>query len=166
MKKTLVLGASPKSYQYSHMAVKKLLAAGHPVVAIGRSAFDLDEVHVTSEKESFSEIDTVTMYLNSERQKEYEEYIIPSSVSASPVSCVTQPSFLCHSPESSVSASPVFCVNHSFFCVSQPSLLCQSFLLLCQPAHSSVSFSPVFCVTHPSLLCQPAQSSDTEDSAE
>lgn len=58
------------------MAVKKLLAAGHPVVAIGRSAFDLDEVHVTSEKESFSEIDTVTLYLNSERQKEYEEYII------------------------------------------------------------------------------------------
>jgi predicted CoA-binding protein len=56
--------------------VKKLLDAGHPVVAIGRSAFDLDAVHVTTEKEAFSEIDTVTMYLNSERQKEYEDYII------------------------------------------------------------------------------------------
>lgn len=56
--------------------MKKLLDAGHPVVAIGRSAFDLDAVHVTTEKEAFSEIDTVTMYLNSERQKEYEDYII------------------------------------------------------------------------------------------
>jgi predicted CoA-binding protein len=76
VKKTLVLGASPKSYQYSHMAVQKLLSAGHPVEAIGRSAFELNGVHVTSNKDNFTDIDTVTMYLNSERQKEYEDYII------------------------------------------------------------------------------------------
>ncbi|MFN4807877.1 MAG: CoA-binding protein [Bacteroidota bacterium] len=76
MKKTLVLGASPKSSQYSHMAIQKLLTAGHPVEAIGRSTFELDGVHVKTEKENFNDIDTVTMYLNSERQKEYEEYII------------------------------------------------------------------------------------------
>ena len=76
MKKTLVIGASPKSYQYSHMAVQKLLAAGHPVEAIGRSVFELNGVHVTDQKESFKDIDTVTMYLNSERQKEYEAYIL------------------------------------------------------------------------------------------
>lgn len=58
------------------MAVEKLLAAGHPVEAIGRSTFDLSGVHVTDQKDSFKDIDTVTMYLNPERQKEYEEYIL------------------------------------------------------------------------------------------
>ncbi len=58
------------------MAVQKLKAAGHPVEAIGRSAFELDGVKVTDQKESFNEIDTVTMYLNPDRQKEYEDYIL------------------------------------------------------------------------------------------
>ena len=58
------------------MAVEKLQAAGHPVEAIGRSAFELNGVHVTDQKESFTDIDTVTMYLNPERQKEYEAYIL------------------------------------------------------------------------------------------
>ena len=58
------------------MAVQKLKAAGHPVEAIGRSAFELDGVKVTDQKESFNEIDTVTMYLNPDRQKEYEGYIL------------------------------------------------------------------------------------------
>ena len=58
------------------MAVQKLLAAGHPVEAIGRSAFDLNGVQVTDQKESFEDIDTVTLYLNHERQKDYEAYIL------------------------------------------------------------------------------------------
>jgi len=58
------------------MAVQKLLAAGHSVKAIGRSVFELNGVHVTDQKESFNDIDTVTMYLNAERQKEYEAYIL------------------------------------------------------------------------------------------
>ena len=58
------------------MAVQKLLNAGHPVEAIGRSEFELSGVHVTDQKKQFTDIDTVTMYLNCERQKEYEEYII------------------------------------------------------------------------------------------
>ena len=76
MKKTLVIGASPKESQYSHIAVTKLLAAGHPVEAIGRSEFDIDQVHVVVGKEVFNDIDTVTMYLNKDRQKEYESYIL------------------------------------------------------------------------------------------
>ena len=76
MKKTLVIGASPKESQYSHIAVTKLLAAGHPVEAIGRSEFDIDQVHVVVGKEVYNDIDTVTMYLNKDRQKEYEEYIL------------------------------------------------------------------------------------------
>lgn len=76
MKKTLVIGASPKESQYSHIAVNRLLDAGHQVVAIGRSEFEINNVQVVTGKESYSDIDTVTLYLNKERQQEYESYIL------------------------------------------------------------------------------------------
>lgn len=76
MKKTLVIGASPKETQYSHIAIRRLLEVGHPVEAIGRSEFLIQDVHVITNKEPFSDIDTVTLYLNKERQKEYEAYIL------------------------------------------------------------------------------------------
>lgn len=76
IKKTLVLGASPKSYQYSHQAVQKLLLHGHTVEAIGRTPFKLETVDVKTGTPNYSDIHTVTLYLNSERQKEYEDYIL------------------------------------------------------------------------------------------
>jgi predicted CoA-binding protein len=75
-KKTLVLGASSNPEQYSHMAVKKLLAAGHPVEAIGKEPFLLAGVAVKATQESFSEIHTVTLYMNASRQSAYEAYIL------------------------------------------------------------------------------------------
>lgn len=75
-KKTLVLGASSNPAQYSHLAVKKLVAAGHPVEAIGREAFIIDEVHVGITPQHHEGIDTVTIYLNKDRQKAYEAYIL------------------------------------------------------------------------------------------
>jgi len=75
-KKTLVLGASSNPAQYSHLAVKKLLAAGHPVEAIGRDAFKIDDVLVGTTPQHIDGIDTVTIYLNMDRQKAYEAYIL------------------------------------------------------------------------------------------
>ena len=75
-KKTLVLGVSTNPEQYSHLAVKRLLAAGHPVEAVGRSPFAIDGIQVESEKKPFENIHTVTLYLNPQRQAEYEDYII------------------------------------------------------------------------------------------
>jgi len=75
-KKTLVLGTSSKPEQYSNMAVRNLLSAGHPVEAIGREIFSIETVHVKSVAESFTDIHTVTLYLNSSRQAEYEDYIL------------------------------------------------------------------------------------------
>lgn len=75
-KKTLVLGASSKPEQYSNMAVKKLLAAGHSVVAIGREPFLIETVQVQSATEPFTDIHTVTLYLNPSRQAAYEDYIL------------------------------------------------------------------------------------------
>jgi predicted CoA-binding protein len=75
-KKTLVLGASSNPEQYSHMALKKLLAAGHPVEAIGKEPFLIEGVAVKATQEPFSEIHTVTLYMNASRQSAYEAYIL------------------------------------------------------------------------------------------
>ena len=75
-KKTLVIGASTNPVQYSHLAVRKLLAAGHQVVAIGREEFTIENISVSTTMSHFEGVDTVTIYLNADRQKAYQEYIL------------------------------------------------------------------------------------------
>ena len=75
-KKTLVMGASDNIERYSNMAVKKLLAHQHPVVAVGRKNTVIDSVDVTKELVQEKDIDTVTLYLNPTNQKEYYDYIL------------------------------------------------------------------------------------------
>jgi predicted CoA-binding protein len=75
-KKTLVIGASTNPEQYSHIAIIRLLNAGHPVEAIGRTPFTIGEIEVCCVQEAFEGIDTVTMYLNEARQQDYQAYIL------------------------------------------------------------------------------------------
>ena len=75
-KKTLVLGASANPEQYSNMAVKKLLSAGHPVEAIGKEVFELETITAHANQEPFLGIHTVTLYMTAGRQANYEEYIL------------------------------------------------------------------------------------------
>ncbi len=74
-KTTLVLGASLKPHRYSNLAIKKLVAYKHPVFAIGLKSGSIENVVIETEKKLFEAIDTVTLYLNEEHQKEYYEYI-------------------------------------------------------------------------------------------
>lgn len=74
-KKTLILGASENPARYSFLALNKLRAAGHPVVAIGKKDGLVNDVVISSKKEKFDGIDTVTLYLNPAHQKEYYDYI-------------------------------------------------------------------------------------------
>jgi predicted CoA-binding protein len=76
MHKTLVIGASSNPNQYSHMAIQRLMSAGHEVEAIGREAFQLGITQVVNQKIDFTDIHTVSLYLNKERQKDYEDYIV------------------------------------------------------------------------------------------
>ncbi|MBO9631686.1 MAG: CoA-binding protein [Chitinophagaceae bacterium] len=75
-KKTLVLGASNNPERYSFLAVNRLRNAGHPVVAIGLKPVQVADITVDTEKKPFDEVDTVTLYLNPARQKEYYDYIL------------------------------------------------------------------------------------------
>lgn len=75
-KKTLVLGASENPQRYSHLAVKKLRAYGHPVLAIGKRAGSIDQTEILAEATPYNDIDTVSLYLNPSHQKPYYDYIL------------------------------------------------------------------------------------------
>jgi predicted CoA-binding protein len=75
-KKTLVLGASENTDRYSNMAVKKLSAHDHPVIALGRKKGTIGNISIETEKKAINDIDTVTLYLNAANQKEYYDYIL------------------------------------------------------------------------------------------
>ena len=75
-KKTLVLGASENPERYSYLAVNKLFRLNHPVVAIGKNAGTVAGIPIIKEKFQWPDIDTVTLYLSPDLQKEYYDYII------------------------------------------------------------------------------------------
>ena len=76
MKRTVVIGASLKSYRSSHEAILKLKRKGHEVIAIGLREGDIDGVKVLTGRPAVKNVDTVTLYLNEKRQKEMEDYIL------------------------------------------------------------------------------------------
>ncbi len=74
-KKTLILGASDNPSRYSYLALNSLRKHGHPVVAIGRKITRVADVDLGTEKKELPDVDTVTLYLNPDNQKEYYDYI-------------------------------------------------------------------------------------------
>lgn len=75
-KKTLVLGASPNPSRYSFLAVNKLREKGHEVVALGKHIGKVGDVEIGAEQKPIENLDTVTVYMNANNQKEYYTYIL------------------------------------------------------------------------------------------
>jgi len=75
-KKTLVIGASANPARYSFLAVQRLAALQHPVIALGLKKGLIGNTEIETEKKNFEHIDTVTLYINPLRQKEYYDYIL------------------------------------------------------------------------------------------
>lgn len=76
VKKTLVIGASENKERYSNLAVRKLLAHNHPVVAIGKKTGLIENTAIITEHKPMDDIDTVTLYLNPVNQQPYYDYIL------------------------------------------------------------------------------------------
>lgn len=76
MKKTLVIGASENPDRYSNKAIRALVSHDHEVVGIGLKEGEVEGVTFNSEKKSFENIDTVTLYIGPKNQSEYYDYII------------------------------------------------------------------------------------------
>ena len=75
-KKTLVLGASANPSRYSYLAINRLVNANHPVEAIGLKEESVAGIKIQRDHPELHDIDTVTLYLNPSRQKDYYDYII------------------------------------------------------------------------------------------
>lgn len=75
-KKTVVLGASNNPARYSFLAINKLKAYKHPVVAIGRKVGTVGDVTINTEPTAEEGVDTVTLYLNPANQQPFYEYIL------------------------------------------------------------------------------------------
>jgi predicted CoA-binding protein len=76
MKKTLVIGASENPQRYSFLAVNRLLKFRHEVKAIGLRQGHIDSVEIETGHPVYTDIDTVTLYINPKRQPEYYDYIL------------------------------------------------------------------------------------------
>lgn len=75
-KKTIVLGASTNPDRYSFLAVNKLLANHHTVIAVGNKVGIIQSVTIQKEMPTDTDIDTVTLYLNSNNQIPYYDDIL------------------------------------------------------------------------------------------
>ena len=75
-KKTLVLGASTKPEKYAFKAITMLVEKGQSVLAIGPNAGEVSGIKIYTKAIPLKNIDTVTLYLNVARQRDYYNYIV------------------------------------------------------------------------------------------
>ena len=75
-KKTLVIGASEKPERYSNKAIKALRSHEQPVIALAPRNGQVSDIEFITSKESFTDIDTVTLYVGPKVQTEYYQYIL------------------------------------------------------------------------------------------
>lgn len=76
MKKTIVLGASPNPSRYAYHAVQRLTEKGIEVFPIGIRKGEIQGIPILTGQPQLSDIHTVTLYLNAQRQREYFDYIL------------------------------------------------------------------------------------------
>lgn len=75
-KKTIVLGASAKLDRYSNKAVRLLQHNQHEVIALGFENAKINNTTIETDWKNYDNVDTVTLYLNPQRQKAYYDYIL------------------------------------------------------------------------------------------
>ena len=75
MKKTVVIGASPNETRYSYKAVKKLNKYGHEVIPLGIRKGKIENFEIITEKPALSNVHTVTMYVGTQNQENWIDYI-------------------------------------------------------------------------------------------
>lgn len=76
--KTMVLGASPKPYRYSHRVTLMLQQNGFKVIPIGIHTGNIGGQPIIdlTEKPYFADLHTITVYLNSINQRSWWQYIL------------------------------------------------------------------------------------------
>ncbi len=62
--------------RYSNIAIKRLVSNNQPTVAVGLKKGEVAGVTISNEEDDFEDVDTVTLYLNAQRQEQYYDYIL------------------------------------------------------------------------------------------
>lgn len=76
-KTTLVLGASLKTERYSNKAIRRLRDNNIPTLAVGLRTGTVADVEIITDINIINQpIDTVTLYLNPQRQEEFYDAIL------------------------------------------------------------------------------------------
>jgi predicted CoA-binding protein len=75
-KKTVVIGASPRPFRYSHSAVVELARFGHEVTAIGLREDKIGSIPIQTGFPLIDKVDTVTLYVGRKNQPPYYDYIL------------------------------------------------------------------------------------------
>jgi len=83
LKATMIIGASLKPQRYSHSAIIRLNAQDIPVIAIGLKEGKVGTTQIITFDTALAksealkqDLDTITLYLNAQRQEEYYDFII------------------------------------------------------------------------------------------
>jgi len=76
MKRTLILGATPNSERHAYKATLRLAENGHPVFPVGIRKGEIEEHEILLNNPIIENIDTVTLYLGSQNQPPYYDYIL------------------------------------------------------------------------------------------
>lgn len=76
MAKTLVFGASSNPGRYSNLAIRRLVENNMETTAFGIRGGTVSGVQIKDNLDDFQNIDTITLYINPERQKEYYQKIV------------------------------------------------------------------------------------------
>lgn len=76
MPKSVVLGASSNHSRYSNKAVRSLLKRNHEVVPVGTKSGEIKELEIKTGKPDIQDVDTVLLYIATNRQSKYYDYII------------------------------------------------------------------------------------------
>lgn len=75
-KKTIVVGASTNPERYAFKAVSELISNQHEVVALGIKTGEIEGVTIQTDRPTIKDVNTVTLYLNPQRQEDWYTYII------------------------------------------------------------------------------------------
>lgn len=75
MKKTIVFGASPNPARYSFVATNHLKNSGYEVVPVGFREGKIGDLEIKKGQPEIENVNTITLYLNPQRQKDYYDYI-------------------------------------------------------------------------------------------
>lgn len=75
-KKTLIIGATTKPEKAAFKAIQMLVDRGHSVLALGQNMGEVAGIKIKTKAIPVTNIDTVSMYINATRQRDYYNYIV------------------------------------------------------------------------------------------